>query len=56
MHKHGACDRPNTDSPIGRLTLGIPSFLHAANRTTLKRMGLAASRRLESCVQLFEMT
>ena len=29
---------------------------HIANRTFLERMGLAASRRLESCMQSLEMT
>jgi hypothetical protein len=56
MHENGARDRPNADSTISLLTLGTASFLHGANRTTLERMGLAASRRLESWMQSLEMT
>jgi hypothetical protein len=48
--------RPNADSTISLLTLGTASFLYIADRTTLERKGLAASRRLESCMQSLEMT
>ena len=41
---------------ISLLTLGTASFLYIANRTTLERMGLAATRGLESCMQLYETT
>jgi hypothetical protein len=48
--------RPNADSTISLLTLGTASFLHVTYRTTLERRGLAASRRLESCMQSLVMT
>jgi hypothetical protein len=47
---------PNADSAIGLLTLRTANFLSIANRTTLDRTDLAASRRLENGMQLFEMT
>jgi hypothetical protein len=55
-HQYAPEIRPNADSTIDLLTLGTASFLHFANRTTLERMGLAASRRLESWMQSLEMT
>src|ERR1700690_4478850 len=48
--------RPNADSTISLLTLETARFLHIANGTTLECRGLAASRRLESCMQSLEMT
>lgn len=48
--------RPNADTSIGLLTLGTASPLYVANRTTLERMGLAASRRLVSWMQSLETT
>jgi hypothetical protein len=55
-HQYAPEIRPNADSTINPLTLGTASFLLVANRTALERRGLAASRRLESWMQLLEMT
>jgi hypothetical protein len=48
-------DRPNADSTISLWTLGMVSFFANTNLTTLEPMGLAASRRLESGLQLTGM-
>jgi|GEM_PF-6560137 hypothetical protein len=54
-HPYTTETRPNADIAISLLTLGTASSVHVANRTAFERMGLAATRRLESCMQLYEM-
>ena len=54
-HPYTTETRPNADSTIGLLTLAIAGFLYLAKPNDLGNAWcLAATRRLESCMQLYE--